>query len=80
MAKKRKPLYGIIGTFRDFLAHKLAKYQYFSMNPSLFVYYYQFTCSLHVSAQCILKCGLNAHKPQKVHKIAISQFATFIQL
>ena len=29
------PLYGIIGTFRDFLVHKLAKYQYFSMKPTL---------------------------------------------
>ena len=31
MAKRRMPLYGIIGfgIFRDFLAHKLAKYQYF---------------------------------------------------
>ena len=37
MAKKRMPLYGMIGIFRDFLAHKLTKYQYFSMRPSLFV-------------------------------------------
>ena len=51
MAKKRMPLYGIIGTFRDLLAHKLVKYKYFSMKPILFVYYYQFTYSLHVSAQ-----------------------------
>ena len=35
MAKKRMPFkYGIIGTFRDFLAHKLAK---ISMKPILFV-------------------------------------------
>ena len=35
MAEKRMLLYEIIGTFRDFLAHKLAKYQYFSIKPSL---------------------------------------------
>ena len=29
MAEKRKPIYGIIGIFRDFLANDLAKYQYF---------------------------------------------------
>ena len=36
MAKKGMPLYGKIGILRDFLAHKLAKYQ-FLMKPSLFV-------------------------------------------
>ena len=35
--KKRMPLYGIIFTFRDFVAYLLAKYQYFSMKSSLFV-------------------------------------------
>ena len=65
MTKKRMPLYGIIGTFRDFLTHKLAKYQYFSMKPSLFVKYYQFTYSLLVSAQYILECGFYDHKTSK---------------
>ena len=37
MAKKRMPLYRIIGISRDFLVHQLAKYKYFSMKPSLFV-------------------------------------------
>ena len=37
MAKKSMPLYGIIGIIRDFLAHKLVKYQYFVIIPSLFV-------------------------------------------
>ena len=37
MAKKRMPLYEIIYIFRDFLAHHLNKYQYFSMRLSLFV-------------------------------------------
>ena len=63
------PLYGIIGTFRDFLAHKLTNYQYFSIKPSLFVKYYQSTYSLHVSAQYILNVDFMATKPQKVHKI-----------
>ena len=32
MAEKRMPIYGInFGNFREFFAHKLAKYQYFSM-------------------------------------------------
>ena len=31
MAKKRMPIYGIIGIFREFLAHNLAKSQYFLM-------------------------------------------------
>ena len=53
MAQKRMPLYGIIGILTDFLAHKLVKYQYFVMRPSLFVYYYQSTHSLLVSAQYI---------------------------
>ena len=35
MAKKRMPIYVIIVNFRDFLAHNSAKYQYFSMRPSL---------------------------------------------
>ena len=46
MAKKRMPiyqLYGIIGIFRDFLAYISTLYQYFSMRPSLFVWYYQIT-------------------------------------
>ena len=34
--KKRMTLYGIIGIFRDFLAHNLAKYQHFSIRKSLF--------------------------------------------
>ena len=38
-----KNVYGIIGIFREILVHKLAKYQYFSMRPSLFNYYYQIT-------------------------------------
>ena len=62
MAKKRMPLYGIICTFRDFSAHKLTKYEYFSMKPILFVQYYQFTYSLHVSTQYILKCVFYVHK------------------
>ena len=36
MAKKRMPIYGIIGIFRDFLAYNLANYKYFSMSLSLF--------------------------------------------
>ena len=62
--------YGIICTFRDFLAHKLANYQYSSMKPSLFVYYYQFT---YILCMFQLNISLNVYfmaiKPQKVHKI-----------
>ena len=43
--------YGIIFTFRQFLAHNLAKSQYFSMRPSLYDYYYQITYYLQVLAK-----------------------------
>ena len=57
MAKKRMPIYGIIGIFRDFLAYNLAKYQYFSMRPILFDYYYKITYSMQVSAKYLQKYG-----------------------
>ena len=65
MAKKRMPLYGIIGIFRDFLAHISAKYQYFSMRPSLFDQYYQTTHSLLISSQNVLKCEFCGLKTPK---------------
>ena len=37
--------------FREFLAHNLAKSQYFSMKPSLFDYYYRITYYLHILAK-----------------------------
>ena len=69
MAEKCMPLYGIIGTFRDFVAHKLAKYQYFQWNQL-----YSFsTINLHNLCTFQLNISLNvdfmAIKPQKVHKI-----------
>ena len=36
MAKKRIPIFGIIGIFKDFLVYNLARYQYFLMRQSLF--------------------------------------------
>ena len=52
MAKKRMPIYyGIIGNFREFLAYNLTKYQYFSMRPILFDFYYQITYPMQVSAE-----------------------------
>ena len=65
MAKICMPLYGIIGIFRDFLAHISAKYQYFSMRPSLFDLYYQTTYSLHIPSQNFLKCGFHGLKTPK---------------
>ena len=69
MAKKHMPLYGIVGIFKDFLTHTLAKYQYCSIRPSLFVTYYQYTYSLLVSTQYIVKYGFYGQKTQKMHKI-----------
>ena len=64
MAKKRMPLYGIHGIFKDFLTHNLAKYQYFSMRPSLFVYSWI----------------LWPKNPKKCTKSAIYQFETFTRM
>ena len=73
-------LYETIGIFRDFLAYYMAKYQYFSMIPRLFVKYYK---SLHSLFK--LNVSLNVDfiakkKPKKCTTSAISQFATFTQL
>ena len=63
IAKKCMPIYGIIGIFREVLAHNLAKSQYFSVRPSLFDYYNQITYYLK-SVDFISK------KLQKFHKIS----------
>ena len=65
MAKKRMPVYGIIGVFRDFLAHNLVKCQYFSVIPSLFDKCSQITYSLQVTAQYLLIGPFYIEKPQK---------------
>ena len=65
MAKKRMTLLGIIRIFRGFFAHQLAKYQYFSMRPSLFVYYCQFSYILSISARYILTWGIYGLKVPK---------------
>ena len=65
MAKKRMPIYGIIGIFTDFLAHNSAKYQYFSMIPSSFVSYYQIKYSLLVVGQFLFKCRFYGQKTVK---------------
>ena len=70
MAKKRMPLYGIIGIFWKFLTHNLAKSQYFSMGPSLFDYYYQITYYLQVLANYLKLCGFYI---QKIVKISQNQ-------
>ena len=51
MAKKNMPLNGIIGILRAILA----KYQYFSMRPSLFDKYHQITHSMQFSVENNLK-------------------------
>ena len=50
LAKKRMPIYEIIGIFRELLAHNynLAISQYFLVRPSLFDYYYQISYYLKV--------------------------------
>ena len=53
MAKKRMPIYGIIGSLRAILAHNLVEYQYFSMKPGLFDKYRQITHSVQFEVQCI---------------------------
>ena len=50
MAKKRMPIYEIIGILRAISAHNLVKYQYFSMKLRLFDYCYYFTYSVQVLA------------------------------
>ena len=55
MAKKRMPLYGIIGIFKDFLTHTLAKYQYFSMRQ---VYSFS-TINIHIRCLFRLNISLN---------------------
>ena len=65
MTKIRMPLYGIIGIFRVFSVHISAKYQYFSMRPSLFDLYYQTTYSLHIPSQNVLKCGFHGLQTPK---------------
>ena len=50
MAKKRMPMYGIIGILRAILAHNLVNYQYFSMKPRLFNNYDHFTYSVQILA------------------------------
>ena len=77
MAIKRMPIYGIIGIFRKFLTHYLAKYQYFSMRPSVFDYYYQVTYYLKVLARYLNKCAFYIEKNQKFHKISHISICAF---
>ena len=42
MAKKRMPIYGIIGILRAILAHNLVNYQYFLVKLSLFNFKYRY--------------------------------------
>ena len=65
MAKKRMPIYGIIGFFRQYFVHKSAKCQYFLMKPSLLEMWYQITFFLQFLGQNILKCGFHAQKTPK---------------
>ena len=57
------PIYGIIGIYRELLAHNLAKSQYFSS----LIDYYQY---LQVLAKYLKKCEFIAKKPQQFHKIS----------
>ena len=66
MAKKRMPIFGMIDKFRDLLAYNLATYQYFSMRPSLFDWYYQITYSMQVAAKYLHKCGFYGQKTSKM--------------
>ena len=50
MAKKRIPMYGIIGIFRAILAHNLVKCEYFLMKPGLLENYDHITYSQQVSS------------------------------
>ena len=79
MAKESMPIYGIIGIFKDVLDHSSAKYQYFSMRPSLFVVYYLTIYSLLVEGQFIFKCRFYDKKFKNCTKSAMSQFAIFNQ-
>ena len=76
MAKKRMPiLYGIIGIFREFLAHNLAKSQYFSVRPSLFDYYYQtyqITCNYIITCKFWLNISKNVDSMWELRKLLSS--------
>ena len=80
MAKQHMPiLYGIIDILRDILAYNLAKYQYFSMRPSLFGKYHQIPYSLQFSIQYHVKCGFYAQKTFKKHSNAIFSIRIFFK-
>ena len=66
MAKKRMPIYGIIGIFRHFLTYNLVKYQYLTMSLSLFDYNYRIIYSTQVSAKYLYKYGFYGRKHPKI--------------
>ena len=78
MAKKRMPKYGIMGILSAILDSNFAKYQYFSMKPSLFDKFYQLTYSLQFVVQFYVKCGFYTQKtikkPQKCHFLDLRFF------
>ena len=74
MAKKRLPLYGIIGILEIFWPITWPNIKIFNLFS---------TINLHIlcfSAQYLFKCGYYGQKPPKCTKSAISQCATFTQL
>ena len=78
MAKKRMPIYRIISIFRQFLAHNLAKSQYFSMRPSSFDYYYHITYYLKVLAKYLKKMWILYPKNLK-HFTKSAMLVLFVQ-
>ena len=52
--------------FWPFFGHKMAKYQYFSMGPSVYDYYMLTTSHIQISAQKLLKCPFYVQKTSKI--------------
>jgi len=65
MAKKRMPIYGRMRRNWSFLAHILAKYQYFWTKPILYDNYNSFACFVQFIAGNILKCLFKAKNTSK---------------
>ena len=68
-----------INFFREFLAHNLAKSQYFSMRPILFHNYYQITYNLKAWLNISKMWILYQKTLKNFSKSAISPFALFVQ-
>ena len=65
MAKKRMPIYGHMRRNWSFLAHILAKYQYFWTKPILYDNYNSFAHFVQFIAGNILKCLFKANNTSK---------------